>query len=310
MGDRGFMVCPACGAAEPVPGKGYNKPRLSTKAGPRSHMSPVEEGRPCAGVAAGPYYLGHCFLTDVLLLRVRLAPKVVCPLGEQPGQSGRAGRMALTSLVESLCLAASRALQIEEGELAGNWNPVLDPQGREVDLYLYDLLPGGAGYTRQVKDNLERVLQEAEALLAGCQCDASCYRCLRHYGNQGLHHALDRHLALALLRHVMYGAVPGHSGEEVDRALAPLLDVLRLRGDEFAVAEPAGVDDVVVPLVVRPAGGAEIWVDVHHPLVDPERERSAVLEAAPLMMSQAISLDSLTLRYDLAAAYGQIHGGR
>ena len=60
----------------------------------------------------------------------------------------------MTSLVEAISLASSRSLQIDEGELAGNWSPVLGGGEDEVFMFLYDLLPGGAGYTRLVKDNL------------------------------------------------------------------------------------------------------------------------------------------------------------
>ena len=308
MGDRGFMICPSCGYAEPFPGRGYDKPKLTSKGAPRSHRSPVEEGKLCTGAAAGPFFLGHCFLTDVLLLRLRLTAPVVCELGDNPGRSGRAGRTALTSLVEALCLAASRTLQIDEGELAGNWNPVLGADGREVDLYLYDLLPGGAGYTRQIKQNLDRVLDAAEALLSNCTCGASCYHCLRHYSNQFLHHSLDRHLALSLLRHLRFGEVPRLATEQIREALIPLVEVLRLHGDTHA--ESVAADGVEIPLVVEQTDGVRLWVDVHHPLVNPEEAASPVLATAPLSMSPVVSLDSHTLRYDPASAYRLIATGR
>jgi ATP-dependent helicase YprA (DUF1998 family) len=109
--------------------------------------------------------------------------------------------MALTSLVEAIALAASRVLQIDEGELSGWWTPLMGPTD-EAQLYLYDLLPGGAGYARAVGDAIEQVLDATEVLLGGCDCVSSCYRCIRHYGNNWIHASLDRHLALQLLRHV------------------------------------------------------------------------------------------------------------
>ena len=60
--------------------------------------------------------------------------------------------MALSSLVEALGLAASRVLQIDEGELSGWWTPVMGGRADEAQLYLYDLLPGGAGYARTVEE--------------------------------------------------------------------------------------------------------------------------------------------------------------
>ena len=91
--------------------------------------------------------------------------------------------MALSSLVEAIALAASRELQIDEGELSGWWAPVLGGRTDEAQIYLYDLLPGGAGYARAVGQALDAVLEATERLLADCSCAQSCYRCIRHYGN-------------------------------------------------------------------------------------------------------------------------------
>ena len=106
--------------------------------------------------------------------------------------------MALSSLVEAIALAASRKLQIDEGELSGWWAPVIGGSTNEAQLYLYDLLPGGAGYARAVGAALDEVLDAAETLLNECDCAQSCYRCIRHYRNNYIHGSLDRHLAVAL----------------------------------------------------------------------------------------------------------------
>ncbi|GMV44522.1 MAG: hypothetical protein AMXMBFR64_62380 [Myxococcales bacterium] len=126
------------------------------------------------------------------------------------------------SLVEAPGLAASRVLQIDEGELSGWWTPVMGGRADEAPLYLYDLLPGGAGYARSVGNDLPEVLDAAEALLGGCDCPSSCYRCIRHYGNNWIHASLDRHLALALLRHLRTGELPSLTDQDKDRALVAL----------------------------------------------------------------------------------------
>ena len=209
--------------------------------------------------------------------------------------------------MEALSLAASRTLQIDEGELAGNWNPVPNGNPYEADLYLYDLLPGGAGYTHQVRAGLEEVLAATKALLVGCECVSSCYRCLRHYGNQTVHGQLDRRLALALLEGVTTGTPPVLAPTHADRALESLREVLRLRGVSHRT-ETVEIDGatLVVPLVVERPSGAVVWVDVHHPLVDPEG--SPVLAEALANLVLGVPLDTYTLENDLPAAVAQVLG--
>ena len=177
----------------------------------------------------------------------------------------------MSSLVEAIALAASRKLQIDEGELSGWWAPVLGGRTDEAQLYLYDLLPGGAGYARAVGLALEEVLDATEELLSACDCAQSCYRCIRHYRNNYIHGSLDRNLALALLRHIRYSANPTVSGSECASASIGLREYLLLRGIPHESGVPA--DDVEVPIIVRP-GGREVWVDFHHAL---DRPRSGTL---------------------------------
>jgi ATP-dependent helicase YprA (DUF1998 family) len=299
VGDRGFMVCPECGRTEPVFGPGFTNPTLLRGGRPRRHDHPLEQGRTCDGKAVGPYFFGHRFPTDVLLLRLKTEGPVLCPTADEPGRAGRPGRLALTSLAEAVCLAASRILQIEEGELAGNWCPVVGGGDREVYLFLYDLLPGGAGYTRLVKQSLQEVLAEAERLLAGCDCLSSCYRCLRHFGNTHLHPSLDRHLAGTLLGHLLHGARPALSKGDKHAALQPLLDFCCLKQLE---AHPGATrSGQEVPLVLARGDGSEIWVDVHHPLTDPD-ETAGLRGLAEGELAEFCSLDSFTVLHDLPAA--------
>ncbi|MCB9759436.1 MAG: DEAD/DEAH box helicase [Alphaproteobacteria bacterium] len=299
VGERGFRVCPDCGRSEPEYGPGYTRTTLTKGGNPVQHKHPMEKGAICVGVAQGPYYMGHRFPTDALLLRLRVQSPLQLGTPTTPGLLSRASRMALTSLVEAIALAASRELQIDEGELAGWWAPVLGGKTDEAQLYLYDLLPGGAGYARAVGDALEQVLEATEKLLAGCDCASSCYRCIRHYGNNWIHASLDRHLALALLRHVRTGAVPEVSPEAKTTSLTGLREYLGLRG--ISVVEGALADGVTVPMQFEAATGA-IWLDVHHPLIDPARAMSEVASAAQMAFQELVEVDAFTLVHDLPEA--------
>ena len=130
------MVCPDCGRTEPVFGENYPNSVMFRQGVPRQHSNPLEQGVICDGHARGPYYLGHQFPTDVLLIQVRLDAPFICSTADAPGRSGRPGRAALTSLVEAISLAASRTLQIEEGELSGNWSPVLGEHANHAQFFL------------------------------------------------------------------------------------------------------------------------------------------------------------------------------
>lgn len=301
VGDRGFMICPECGRTEPQFGPGFPTSILMKGGRPSRHHNPLESGVYCDGQAVGPYYLGHCFPTDVLLLRVKLTAPVVCTIADNPNMSGRPGRAALTSLVEAMSLAGSKILQIEEGELSGNWSPVPGGASNEVYMFLYDLLPGGAGYTKLVKENLEEVLAEAERLLTSCDCETSCYRCLRHYGNNFFHASLDRRLALALLRYIRHGEQPTLTKEDCHKALASLTEIVRLKNlTSVANTERNGA---TIPLVVSRNDGTEVWIDVHHPLVNGTLINSSARTAAESAFAEFVSLDAFTLLHDLPGAY-------
>ncbi len=302
--NRGFRICPECGRSEPQFGPGFTQTRLMKGGAPVQHPHPLEVGVICTGRADdGPFYLGHRFPTDVLLLRVAVASPTRLGTETTPGLLTRAARMALTSLVEAIALAASRELQIEEGELSGWWAPVLGGRTNEAQLYLYDLLPGGAGYARAVGAELEAVLEATEGLLAGCDCQQSCYRCIRHYGNNYIHASLDRHLALALLRHVREGSRPELSKAERATAADNLQAYLDLRNVPYERDHTAG--GIEVPLVVRPSG-RELWVNFHHPLIDPAASPSDVVWGARAAFKEVVEVDAFSVNHDLPAAVSRL----
>ncbi|MDR2090813.1 MAG: DUF1998 domain-containing protein [Clostridiales bacterium] len=67
--------------------------------------------------------------------------------------------------------------------------------------------PGGAGHSRRLVTHngavLKDVISRAIQLLGGCNCEPSCYKCLRNYENQRIHEILNRRKALDFLERVM-----------------------------------------------------------------------------------------------------------
>ena len=66
-----------------------------------------------------------------------------------------------------------------------------------------DAVAGGAGHVRRIVtadgQAFQRVLAKAISVVDNCDCDSSCYRCLRNYYNQKIHDTLNRNQASAFL---------------------------------------------------------------------------------------------------------------
>ena len=275
---RGFQFCPECGFADLVresdDPKGGARARASKKGRDAGHPNPLKPNERCTGEVVLPLYLGHRFFTDLLVLRIRALE----PLHFDTRQAGV--RAALTTLAEALVLGASRLLQIDEGELQANWSPVHATFGQAVDLYLYDVLPGGAGFARECSMRLPEVLMAARDLLvdARCGCASSCYGCMRSYANRVLHQELHRWLGLDLLDYVLTGARPTLSREHEREALLGMAATLRLHrhGVEVEAERARGLR---VPIVVTSGGEDALWIGAHHPLVRGDAASPLVLAA-------------------------------
>ena len=72
--------------------------------------------------------------------------------------------VALRTVSEALAKAASQMLEIEPGEFMAEYRPSLTPEGREglkAEIFLYDTLPGGAGFSSQLVDRGTELFQRA-----------------------------------------------------------------------------------------------------------------------------------------------------
>lgn len=105
------------------------------------------------------------------------------------------------SLLYAIIQGASHSLQIERRDIDGVLFPINFGGRWEQTIVLYDNVPGGAGYVKNIKENLSTVLNEARRILNcnDCAPDTSCYHCLRDYNNQYHHQFLKRDSALKFL---------------------------------------------------------------------------------------------------------------
>lgn len=98
-------------------------------------------------------------------------------------------------------------------------------------MYLYDSLSSGAGYSTQMGNMAEELLDKAQEILTGCTCDNACQKCLKHYRNQFVQSRLDRFAALELLEYGRTNTMPEIIDDDRGYELiAPMERLLRYEG--------------------------------------------------------------------------------
>jgi hypothetical protein len=263
--DDGYSYCLKCGRIE---ASTVESPALFA---PHPKPYPAEQEPTCNGnMTQRHVVLGTDFITDIVLFSLRVAE----PFRLKPGQYPT--DVALRTVSEALAKAACQLLEIESGELMAEYRPALTAAGRlgrEAEIFLYDTLPGGAGFASQLVGQGEALFRRALALMKGCpeNCDASCYRCLRSFKNKFEHGLLDRHVGAELLEHLLEGTFPAFDAQRLDSATALL----------FADLQRQGRQDVAY------ARDVEITVDakqVKAPIIAErsDKRRFAIALAAPL----------------------------
>src|SRR5207247_1194307 len=143
--------------------------------------------------------------------------------------------IALRSIAEAMTIAASQRLDIEATELQAEYRPALTlkgPEGLEAEIYMYDTLAGGAGFTRRIRDYGLEIFEQTLKRLESCpaDCDESCYRCLRSFRNRFEHALLDRHVGASLLLYLIDGTPPELDLARLERSADKLFDDLVGRG--------------------------------------------------------------------------------
>ena len=113
--------------------------------------------------------------------------------------------MKMFSVLFALLEAMSKELDIERNDISGCLYRAKLENGMLVNnIIIYDSVAGGAGHSRRLVTSdgvvLSNVIKRAAKILAECDCEPSCYKCLRNYYNQKLHDQLNRKCAEDFLR--------------------------------------------------------------------------------------------------------------
>ena len=122
-------------------------------------------------------------------------------------------------------------LQINPDEIQVGVRPMRDSFGRiQGELFIYDDVPGGAGYARAIQDSLKEVAEMALYMGKNCpnkDCGGACYHCLWGYRNQRVHNLLDRSLGVAVLEFLLRDQPPSPIGSQATGIVAGLNEYMR-----------------------------------------------------------------------------------
>ena len=301
--EEGYTYCTKCGLIEPT--------ALPHGTVIEAHLKPFPDGRnqQCPGGAATRgLVLGTDFITDVLLVSLSVEPPLALP------PSVLATDVALRTLCEAVTKAACARLELEPTELQAEFRPALTAagrQGREAELYVYDTLPGGAGFARRVQRLGLSVFHDALRILENCpdMCDRSCYRCLRSYKNKFEHDLLDRYLGASLLRFLLTGAPPMLDPIRLDRATNLLCEDLARQAIQGLILERrkvvsvAGLSSILVPILATTPTGNRVAIGLRGPLTPDTPSDDCLKELMEFSAEiPVILVDELVVRRNLPSA--------
>ena len=303
----GYTYCVKCGRIE-----ASNDP-TPLLAAPHRKPFPDEKEPMCEGAGTARHIvLGTDFITDIALFSL----EVQLPLRLRPGQYPTA--VALRTVSEALAKAASQILEIEPGELMAEYRPSLTPEGRDglkAEVFLYDTLPGGAGFSSQLVERGTELFQRALRLVKTCpeNCDTSCYRCLRSFKNKFEHGLLDRHVAAELLEYLLTGTLPEFDAERLKNS-TDLLYCDLLRQDDGSIdfkakvrVSIAGAKDTEIPILAVAKSGKRFAISLSGPLtVDHPAEASIRELRGKATDLQFIVVNELLVRGNLPAAMREV----
>ena len=177
IGQTPYRVCPVCGYAKAGDIAGHKTVR--------GYQCQNQEGN------GKEYRLSHDFKTDVARI-------TFCTPEARDWST-------MLSVLYALLEGLSREMGIERTDIKGCLF-MTEAEGVQVlSVVLYDAVAGGAGHVRRIVrpsdgSSFQKVLSRAIAVVDNCDCDGSCYQCLRNYYNQKIHDDLDRRKASGFLR--------------------------------------------------------------------------------------------------------------
>ncbi|KEI16343.1 hypothetical protein Z959_09975 [Clostridium novyi B str. ATCC 27606] len=222
--DEGFDLCTKCGAIDPHIVLDRDK-----KERKRPYKNPYigkKDMQSCSHMRQN-ILLGYDILTDMLVLELKLQQEYINIENENlniwviP---------AVATLSEAIVLAASKVLDIEFSDLKVGYRLRYGSDHIFADIYIYDSLSSGAGYSSRLAGLIEQVMDEAKKRLENCDCETSCPNCLQNFWNQSIKQNLDRKAGLQLLNWIREGILDKETSiEEEEKYIKTLNEIVMLQ---------------------------------------------------------------------------------
>lgn len=236
----GFKLCPKCGKNVY---KNVNK------------CDGKLNGQPCPGKPdkSSTYTLGFKQDTDTLHLKFASTRHIALP---EPDDLP-----FWLSLKYALLQGACHTLQIERKDVDGVLFPESAGPHWRQSIVMYDNVPGGAGHVQRIQAEIRQVVAAALEIV-DCDCEKSCYRCLREYGNQFEHHLLDRGRITAFLRALDADLQQSASRDIVGLHPVAAVDQIAWLWEQIKQAQESIVLGVNQLALVAPTAENRSWLDL------------------------------------------------
>ncbi len=191
-----FYVCPRCGFAyaedenivddkEANKDKKHKKHKIYTT---NKHESSYGQFK-CECQELYRYSLHHTFNTDVVKISF---------------DCNTSDYNTMISTMYAILYAISKGMNIERKDIKACLSLKIIQGKLNYSIIIYDAVPGGAGHSRRLVTEdgmvLYKIMKSALNNMESCNCNPSCYNCLRSYENQKIHEMLDRNLAAKFLK--------------------------------------------------------------------------------------------------------------
>jgi len=304
---EGYRYCTFCGCIE----ASTTNPSTLNEEHLKPYPDDKEQNCQGGGRSVSPsIVLGTEFISDLCLLSFT----VDAPIRLRPTDTTT--KIAMRTLCAALSTAACNLFEIERGEINAEYRPERSRPGRNglvVEVFLYDTLSGGAGFSSQVISLIrdKDLFEEALKILKECpeDCDASCYRCLRSFKNKIHHTELDRHIGYSLLEYLLNKEdLSKFSNERLEASYSMLFqDLSSQLGDkiEFSRNRKTEIEDygeVIAPILAN-VNNKSIIIDLCDPLTEEEplnnEIKNAKEESAQIRF---VPVNEIEVRYNLPAA--------
>jgi hypothetical protein len=286
----GYYYCVACGRIESV-----RDPQMALHS-PHQKPYPDERQSICPGKTS-KIVLGTDFISDVALFSFSLGDDItLAPIASLT-------EVVMRTVAEAVSRAATDLLEIEHGEVVAEYRAAVTPEGvrgQEVELFIFDTLPGGAGFSRTAALDPLRLLQKAQAIMARCEghCESSCYRCLRTFRNRLDHSLLDRHIGASFVDFLLTGSASDFSTKRLTSAAKVLVDELARHYQTGYTFHRADVPGFIIKVVG--AGGVR-HIEISNPIKLSEGVREITSDDG-----QRLVVSEMLVRRNLARASEEI----